>query len=139
MPSSCWSSAVRFGLPGLILGLGVSWGLIGGRGLWAQSSLPSGNGADRLRATAANDPSGMIALTTSVPGTSSSAQLLYLIDTRSRAFAIYRIDPSNPKGTIRLEAERQYQWDLKLTKYNNDGIQPEDIESAVKAGGLPKR
>ena len=46
-------------------------------------------------------------------------QWLYLIDTKKRAFAVYRIDPSNAKGTVKLEASRQYKWDLELEHYNN--------------------
>jgi len=139
MPSNDWRGAVRFGLPGLMLGLAMAWGLMGDRGLSAQSATPTVNVNDRLRATAVGDGSGLLAFTTSAPGATGPAQLLYLIDSRNHAFSIYRIDPSNSKGMIRLEAARQYQWDLKLSKYNNDGIQPEDIEAALRAGGLPKR
>jgi hypothetical protein len=63
----------------------------------------------------------------------AAGQWLYLIDTRSRAFAIYRIDPSNPKGSVKLEAARQYQWDLKLEHYNNQAPEPGAIESMVRA------
>jgi hypothetical protein len=85
------------------------------------------------------EASGTIAFTTNVANSTGGAQLLYLIDTRARAFALYRIDPANPNGPLRLEAERQYQWDLKLSDYNNAGLEPAAIEAAVKAGGLPKR
>ena len=61
---------------------------------------------------------GVIALTTPTGG---PAQLLYLIDTRSKAFAIYRVDPTNAKGAVKLEAARQYQWDLKLADSDGDG------------------
>ena len=68
----------------------------------------------RGRPLAGGDVNGTLALVTSP--TAGSAQLLYLIDTKSRAFAIYRVDPTNPKGTVKLEAARQYQWDLKLDR-----------------------
>jgi hypothetical protein len=58
--------------------------------------------------------------------------LLYLIDTRARAFAVYRVDPTSPKGMVKLEAARQYQWDLKLDEYNNVEPRPSAIESAVR-------
>jgi hypothetical protein len=70
-----------------------------------------------------------LALVTSPTATS---QLLYLIDTKSRAFAIYRVDPANPKGSVKLEAARQYQWDLKLEHYNNQSPEPSSIEAMVR-------
>ena len=48
------------------------------------------------RPLAGGDSNGTMALVTSPSG---SAQWLYLIDTKSRAFAIYRVDPTNPKGS----------------------------------------
>jgi hypothetical protein len=74
----------------------------------------------------------------STPG-SGSAQLLFLIDTKSRALAVYRVDPSNPKGSLKLEAARQYQWDLKLAEYNNLPPEVAAIESTVKSLGQPTR
>jgi len=60
-------------------------------------------------------------------------QLLYLIDTRSRAFTIYRIDTTKGSLTVKLDAARQYGWDLKLTGYNNLEPQGTAVESMVKA------
>jgi len=133
------SGAVRFGLPGLILGLAFScW--IGGRGLLAQATPATTTGSDRSRPAPIGDSSATIAFTTNVAGSSTGTQLLYLIDTKSRAFAIYRVDvSSNSKGAVKLEATRQYQWDLKLSDYNNVGAMPTDIETAVRAGGPTKR
>jgi hypothetical protein len=92
--------------------------------------LPPGPG----RPLAGGDANGTLALVTSPGG---SVQLLYLIDTRNQAFAIYRVDPSNPKGSVKLEASRQYQWDLKLEHYNNQAPEPAAIESTVKALSQP--
>ena len=80
------------------------------------------------------DANGTLALISSPMG---SAQWLYLIDTRSRAFAIYRVDPTNPKGSVKLEAARQYQWDMKLEHYNNQAPEPGAIESMVKSLAQP--
>jgi hypothetical protein len=95
---------------------------------------------DRGRAVtpgAAEAPgTGTIALTTPLGG---SAQLLYLIDTRAKAFAMYRVDPASPKGMVKLEAARQYQWDLKLAEYNNLPPEVAAIESTVRSLGQPKR
>ena len=86
-------------------------------------------GAQQGRLLAGGDANGTLALVTSPAG---SGQWLYLIDTKTRAFAIYRVDPSNPKGALKLEAARQYQWDLRLEHYNNQAPEPAAIEATVK-------
>ena len=138
-----WSGVLRYGLPGLILGLAICkrrW--MSGAG-FASSGYHTNNGelGEQSRPAApATDPSGTIAFTTNVAGSTTGAQLLYVIDTKARAFSIYRVDPaSNSKGTVKLEAARQYQWDLKLSDYNNLGLVPTEIETAVRAGGPTKR
>jgi hypothetical protein len=140
---------VRFGLPGLVLGAALSWtaGAHGPQAV-AQSRTAREPGAvaragevsrgsgqpGPVRPLAGGDANGTLALVASPGG---SAQWLYLIDTRSQAFAIYRVDPSNPKGSVKLEAARQYQWDLKLEHYNNQAPEPAAIESTVKALAQP--
>jgi hypothetical protein len=79
------------------------------------------------------EASGTIAFTSAGPGT---AQWLYIVDTRNQAFAVYRVDPQDPKGSVKLEAARQYRWDLKLTEYNNRPPEVAAIESMV---GHPRR
>jgi len=75
------------------------------------------------------DAGGIVAFTSSLQGNS---QLLYLIDSRNQAFAVYRIDPTNSKGTVKLEGARHYQWDLKLAEYNNLPPEVAAIESMVQ-------
>ncbi len=65
-------------------------------------------------------------------GSAGQSQWLYLIDTKNRSFALYRIDPSNPKGIVKLEASRQYEWDLKLEHYNNQPPEPDAIKATVQ-------
>ena len=77
-----------------------------------------------------NDPAGTLALITNPTG---PVQWLYLIDTKQKSFAIYRVDPTNPKGSVKLEASRKYRWDLELDEYNNQGLEPADVEARVKA------
>jgi hypothetical protein len=112
---------VRFGVPGLCLGVFLA------------AALGIG-GISRLQAQAQRMPdpggSGTVAFTSSGPG---NAQWLYLIDTRNQALAVYRVDPGNPKGTIKLEAARQYHWDLKLAEYNNLPPEVAAIQSMVQA------
>ena len=137
MPSRGWSGVARYGLSGLFLGIILMGGLGGGRGLVAQ--VPSAPGVDRPRGASASpgvDSSGTIAFTSPTSGT---AQLLYLIDPKAHAFAVYRVDPSNPKGAVKLEAARHYQWDLKLDEFNNQPPEVRAIESTVKALGNPIR
>jgi len=64
--------------------------------------------------------------------TAGQSQWLYLIDTKDRAFALYRIDPTNSKGIVKLEASRQYKWDLKLEHYNNQAPEPDAIKATVE-------
>jgi len=142
MPERGWSGVARFGLPGLLLGLVLaSGGRGGGRELWAQGPIPPpssvsmapgrGPGVDRVRlAASAGEAGDTIAFATNPNG---PLQLLYLIDTRSRAFVIYRVDST--KGTVKLDAARQYGWDLKLTEYNNLEPKVPAIESMVKTLG----
>ena len=142
---------VRFGLPGVILGVAVSW-MAGARGPLAEAQARAGGevgsqvgspvrGPDANRAQqgqgrllASGESNGTLAMVTAPAG---SAQWLYLIDTKNHAFAIYRLDPSNPKGTVKLEAARQYQWDLKLEHYNNQAPEPTAIESMVRTLAQP--
>ena len=133
---------VRFGLPGLLLGLVLAWASgIRGPEVAAQTGS-SGSGASNSgtarssegtrapssRPVAGGDVNGTLALIT----TAGPSQWLYLVDTKDRAFAIYRIDPLNPKGTVKLEASRQYKWDLKLEHYNNQAPEPDAIKATVE-------
>jgi len=137
-----WGGVARYGLPGLVLGLALASGGRGGRELWAQGPHPTpapspvvpGQAFDRPQAGVPGGETGdTIAFTTNTGG---PAQLLYLIDTRSHAFMIYRVDTT--KGTVKLDAARQYSWDLKLSSYNNLGLEAAAVESMVKTLGQPK-
>jgi len=140
MPWRGASGVARYGVPGLLLGAALMGGFGSGRGPSAQAQSDSLPGAERPRGAAATagEPTGTIAFTSSVGG---SAQLLYLIDTRSRAFAIYRVDPANAsgKGSVRLEATRQYQWDLKLEEYNNQPPEVRAVMSQIRTLGQSTR
>ncbi|MDR3637760.1 MAG: hypothetical protein P4L84_28395 [Isosphaeraceae bacterium] len=132
--------AARYGGPGLLLGLVLAWSIGGQRGLHAQATAPSP--LDRARPVSSapvGEAGGTLAMISPLQAGSPSAtgQLLYLIDTKSRAFAVYRIDPAHDKGTIKLEGVRQYHWDMKLSQFNNQDPEVAVIESAVKAAGVP--
>jgi len=134
-----WRSWLRFGLPGLMLGLGLAW-FLGGRepSAMAQAANPNSIAqAEKSRGTTqAGDGFGTFAFTSPASG---NAQLFYIVDTKSKAFAVYRIDPGNAKGTVKLEAARQYQWDLKVSEYNNQEPGVAAIETTVKSLGQPAR
>lgn len=137
-----WSTAARFGGPGVLLGLILAGSLGAPAGLHAQAASPAL--ADRARAAGGAvtaESNGTLALIAPMPASPQGAasQLLYVIDTKTRAFAVYRIDPAHDKGTIKLEGVRQYQWDLMLTEYNNQEPQVAATKSAVSAVGVQKR
>jgi hypothetical protein len=137
----------RFGLPGLALGLAIAWGMTGFRGEQAVAqqaprdstgpvlSTGGGNGRSEMmkgqsaRTVAATNPGGTLALIANPTG---AVQWLYLVDTKQKSFAIYRIDPNNPKGSVKLEASRKYRWDLELDEYNNQGLEPSAVEARVR-------
>jgi len=60
------------------------------------------------------------------------APLLFLIDTKERAFAIYRVDPE--KGSVKLESSRPYRHDLKL-EWNNLPPEASAVEAMIATTG----
>lgn len=141
---------MRFGLPGMVLGVLVTWGwaFLGDRaaaqgpGSTARSNagvatqggrpVPSSGAQPSTKGTTVGEAGGIVAMISS-PQSSGPAQWLYLIDTKKRAFAIYRVDPTNPQGSVKLEASRQFRWDLDLDQYNNQGLEPADVKARVEA------
>jgi len=117
MASERWSGSARNVVLGLLAGVALSWAASGRLATVA-----------RAQASGSAESSGTIAFTS---GGNGSAQLLYLIDTKTQAFAVYRVDTQNGKGAIKLEAARQYRWDLKLAEFNNQPPEVASIESMV--------
>ena len=60
-------------------------------------SAEGGPSVSRHGRATTGEANGTLALITGTPGC-RAVQWLYLIDTKNRAFAIYRIDPTNPQG-----------------------------------------
>jgi hypothetical protein len=143
---------MRFGLPGVALGMILAWSWEFREGLAvAQAQSASGrpvaagaaqgrpvesSKAPATKGVAAGESGGILALIPN-PTAGSALQWLYLIDTKKRAFAIYRVDPTNPKGSVKLEASRQFRWDLDLDQYNNQGLEPADVKARVDALNRP--
>jgi hypothetical protein len=116
-----WRRVLGYSVPGLFVGLALAY-FAGGRGASAQAQA----GAPGL------ESNGTIAFTSSSGG---SSQMLYLIDTRSQSFAVYRVDSQGARGTgsVKLEAARQYRYDLKLSEYNNQPPEVSAIEAMVRS------
>jgi hypothetical protein len=112
--------------PVLVLGLVIAWfsGAAVGPRLNAQ---PSGN------SPVSSSDGGMLSWSTTLP---DGSQHLYIIDTRSQAFVVYRVDARDTRGAVKLEAARQFRWDLRLAEFNNQAPEVATIESMVAA---PKR
>jgi hypothetical protein len=114
---------------GVVFGMALALGLVGTLGL-ASGRLPA---VRAQGSSGAGEPGGTIAFTSA---TRDAGELLYVVDTRNQAFAVYRVDPRDPKGAVKLEAARQYRWDLKLAEFNNQAPEVATIESMV---GAPRR
>ncbi len=123
MSAGHWGGVARYGLPGLAVGLALAW--------WAGGNGPTARAQATVPAAEVN---GTLAFVASPPGGSSS-QMLYLIDTKAQAFAVYRVEPTGPRGsgTVKLEASRQYRYDLKLSEYNNLPPEASAVEAMVKS------
>ncbi|WP_152051070.1 hypothetical protein [Tautonia marina] len=113
-----------YGLPGAILGLAVAWvlGVSSARGVHAETG-------------SASSANGLISLTIPAPADQGSTRLI-LIDPRSQAMAVYKIDGFKG-GSIKLEAARQFGSDLKLSEYNNLPPEVAAVEAMV-AGPRPR-
>lgn len=119
--------AVRSGLLGLALGLAAAWLLARGH-----SSVLQAQAQPRPTETA-----GTVAFAVNAQAP-ESGQFLYLVDTKTQAFAVYKINPRDPKGAVKLEGARQYRWDLRLAEFNNQEPQVATIESMV-GGSTPRK
>jgi len=121
MSAGHWGGVARYGLPGLMMGLALAW--------WAGGGGPT---ARAQGAAPVAEAGGTIAFASTPTGTSS--QMLYLIDTKEQAFAVYRVEPTGPRGsgTVKLEASRRYRYDLQLSEYNNLPPEASAVEAMVK-------
>lgn len=112
-----------WGVRGRYLGLGAAFGMVVSMFL-ASGRLP------RAEAQAgATQASETIAFTAPNP---KGAPLLFLIDTKEKAFAIYRVDPE--KGSVKLESSRPYRHDLKL-EWNNLPPEASAVEAMIATTG----
>ncbi|WP_422926785.1 hypothetical protein [Singulisphaera sp. PoT] len=133
--------SVRYGLPGLLLGLALMgvFGAVRGPVARAQADLTRGQAGDRSRPipTPVGESSNTLAIVSAAGG--GPSQLLYLIDTKTKAFSVYRVDPMQGDRTVKLIGARQYQWDMKLSQFNNQEPEVAAVESMVKSASHPNR
>lgn len=59
-----------------------------------------------------------------------NAQLVTVIDTKTRAMAVYRIDAGS--GKIKLMSVRNLSWDLQVMHLNSDNPLPQEIRSLLE-------
>ena len=121
-------SAAAWGFGGLLAGAALSVAFFAGR-LPAATATPGQGGM--------SETSGTFAFTAEDPA--GSGQLLYVVDTRTQAFAVYRISPGDSKGAVKLEAARQFRWDLRLAEFNNQAPPVATIEAMVSGEAPGKR
>ena len=118
--------AAIWGGAGLLVGCALTWAFGSGRLPIVQAQAAQADPSRTTFAFTSTDPDG-------------GGQLLYVVDTRTQAFAIYRVSPGDPKGAVKLEAARQFRWDLRLAEFNNQDPQVATIESMIGDPGAPKR
>lgn len=57
-------------------------------------------------------------------------QMLTVVDPRQRALAVYHVDATS--GKISLKSVRNIQWDLQISDLNNENPLPEQIRSLLE-------
>jgi hypothetical protein len=88
---------------------------------------PQGNATpQRAPYTEAAGDGGLIAL--SGPS-AENAQLVTVLDTKTRAMAVYRVDAVS--GKIKLLSVRNLHWDLQVLQLNSETPLPQEIRSLL--------
>jgi len=104
------------------LAIGVAFG-------WLCAGLPG----TRIQAQTGNaqlrQSSGLQFQITGMPGQS---QWLTVINPETQSLAVYRFEPDNPRGSLKLEAVRQIRWDMMLSEYQNQPPEVSAVESMTR-------
>ena len=109
------SRSVILLLTGLLFGV-----LLGQRPaaqLVAQQPVNAGN-AGSLQVVMSGDP--------------EKSQWVTIVNPSTQSLAIYRFEPNNPRGSLKLEAVRQIRWDLLLSEYQNQPPEVSAVESMTR-------
>lgn len=67
-----------------------------------------------------------------ITGTPGQSQWLTVVNPETQSLAVYRFEPDNPRGSLKLEAVRQIRWDLMLNEYQNQPPEVSSIESMTR-------
>jgi hypothetical protein len=117
----------RRGLQGLLPFWG--WLAIGAIAGW----LGAGSSGTRILAqTGANQSRQLSGLQFQMTGTPGQTQWLTVVNPESQALAVYRFEPDNPRGSLKLEAVRQIRWDMMLSEYQNQPPEVSAVESMTR-------
>ena len=134
----------RFGLPGVVLGIALAWI---GAVVWTAGDGPdpsrwrlkhagwSGIAGCRRQGSGSRAAAGKRRLEWNVgPGHLAFGLGPVAVSHRHQEPGVRDLSgrPDQSQGIVKLEASRQYQWDLKLEHYNNQPPEPAAIEATVK-------
>jgi hypothetical protein len=86
---------------------------------------------------AANGLRAAPALNVQITGLPGESQWLTLVNPETQSLAVYRFEPNNPRGSLKLEAVRHFRWDMMLTEYQNQPPEVSSVESMTR-GSRPK-
>ncbi len=117
------TAILRYGVPGVILGI-VVWAALGtGRVLEAQGV--GGRPGVPSKEFDTSSASGVIVTTVA----SGMNQRMFIVDTKKQVIAVYDFSAKS----MRLVAIRRYQADLGLTEFNNDEPRVSDIQKTLES------
>lgn len=95
------------------------------------------SGTRLLAQPGANAPRASSGLQLQITGAPGQTQWMTVVNPDTQSLAVYRFEPDNPRGSLKLEAVRQIRWDLMLTEYQNQPPEVSSVESMTR-GTRPK-
>lgn len=55
-----------------------------------------------------------------------------VVDSQTKRICVYHIRPGSNRSTIEMVASRNFEWDLRLDDFNNEGITPSQIREQLR-------
>ena len=117
--------AVRSAAAGVAVGATLAWVLA------SVAQAPAQVGERTLGSSASFAGPGQTIAFATDPQRADQAPLLFIIDTQTRTFSVYRVD-AQKGGKTKLLSVRQYGWDQQLSQYNNEPPEVRDIEQMLR-------
>lgn len=65
-------------------------------------------------------------------GDPEKSQWVTIVNPTAQSLAVYRFEPNNPRGSLKLEAVRQIRWDMLLSEYQNQPPEVSAVESMTR-------